>query len=318
MNNVKHVNMKLSTVAVGGVFALGILITPALAHAQTAQSGGATSSNAAKINKATLGKSKTECIGSISAIRPANMSALKSYGDKRFEKRRELLQKYVSRVDTRYKSVEKNKDTKKKNTARIAKNKKLTTYEAGTSSPTVNKDTLVNEVKGAIGQVDNLKGQFNKANNPSEAADPLCSLVYDQKIFSYFSNKIIQQRRIDTLSISLNENKTRIENYKKAEQKGAKNAQVIRDLDKALAETNGNIAKLQGVQNNLNAIQKDTLPAVNEQGHAIKSAELFNQVWGAEGKKSYQSFAQQVKSQTTNVGSFNKRVKTKKPRSNQR
>lgn len=301
---------------VSSIFTMGILAVPITGFAQTAQSTNNTTSGGTgslKINTATLGKTESQCVTNVSAIKASNMSAVKSFGDKRFKKRQELLNKYVNKVEEKYKSVEKNKETKNTNTAKIAGNKRLLTWEVSKSDAKINKEPLLNEVKGTLGQIDNLKGQFNKADTPTAAAGPLCSLVYDQKVFSYFSNKITQQRRIDTLNISLKENKARLENYKKAEQKGAKSAQVLKEIEQAMSKNTELQSQVNNAQSQLNAIKKDSLPAVNEQGAAIKSADYFNKIWGAEGKKEYQTLSAQSKTHSTTVTAFNKKVKTKKP-----
>ncbi len=304
-SNIKTLTYRNSLFLVSAVFALSIVALPLSANAQSTKT---------KVGKAMLGSTDQQCMERVSNVSESDLQALKTYGDKRFEKRKSLLNKYVTRVEDRYKSVEKNQEVKRKNTAKIANSKKLTTYEAASNTTKINKDPLIKEVKDTIGQVDNLKGRFNNARAVAQAADPLCSLVYDQKIFSYFGNKITQQRRIDNLRISFEENTVRLNNYRKVEERISKNEQVLRQIDLAVVKNNEYLAQLNKTQEALNGIKKDTLPAVNQQGHAIKSADYFNTIWGAQGKTSYKELVTNSKSQTKAVTAIGPKVKTKKPR----
>lgn len=302
-SNLKTLTYRNSLFAVSAIFALSIVALPLSVGAQSTKT---------KVNKAMLGTTDQQCMERVSNVSESDLNrTLKPYGEKRFEKRKSLLNKYVARVEDKYKSVEKNQETKRNNTAKIANSKKLTTWEANNNTA-INKDPLIKEVKSSIGQVDDLKGRFSNARAVSQAADPLCSLVYDQKIFSYLGNKITQQRRIDNLKISFNENNTRLTIYKKAEQKVNNNKQVLAQIDAAVAKNNEYIAQLNKVQEALNAIKKDTLPAVNEQGHAIKSADHFNTIWGPQGKNDYKALVTNSKNQTKAVTAIGSKVKTKK------
>lgn len=304
-SNIRTATYRNSLFLVSAVFALSIVALPLSVSAQSTKT---------KVGKTMLGSTDQECMQRVANVSESNLNALKAYGDRRFEKRKSLLNKYVTRVEERYKSVERNREIKRKNTAKIAASKKLTTYEAASNGTQISKDPLISEVKSTIGQVDNLKGRFNNAKTVGQAADPLCSLVYDQKVFSYLGNKITQQRRIDNLKISFNENNVRLANYKKAEQKGANNKQVLAQIDTVLAKNNEYIAQVNKIQEALTSIKKDTLPAVNQQGHAIKSADHFNTIWGPQGKTSYKALVNDSKAQTKAVTAIGPKVKTKKPK----
>lgn len=299
----KSQTVKTTALTTSMLFVASLLIPVAV-------SAKAPTTTGTKVNVAMLSNNKATCVANVSKVDTKNLAKLKAFGEKRFDKRQQLLQKYKdSKIVAKYAATERNKSKKEENTVKIADKLGIRTWGAQPvrNAVQLKKGSLIEEVSMTLGAVNNLKGSFNAAKTPAQVADPLCTLVYDQKVFSYFNNKIQQQNRIDNLNVSLGENYARLVNYRKAAQHN-NDAKNLKALDAALVKNKQLQDQLiGGYQASLYKITKESLPQAQQNGSTVKSTQAFNAIWG--GQNGYKQFTVTVKQHTKQVDSFKNKIK---------
>ena len=302
----KHLNngiLAVSTVA----FLATTLIFPLSASAATTTN----TKEKTTVTKAVLNTNKDQCIVNVTALNATSFDTVKSWGGEKFNNRQKLLKKYVDKAEKKAKAAEVSKQKKDETTKKQAEKKKLVASAASKDSHSIKLKGVDAEARTTLGQVDDLNKKFNVAKDVKTAADPLCSVIYDQKVYAYLNNKILQTARIDTLNNSLHASKTRLENDLKIEQAGAKNPTTIKNIQDA-QKTNAELIKsVEAAETKLADIKKDKLPATDDKGHVTKSAETFNAIWGANGAKDYEALKKKTQAHAAAVNKLYSQVKTK-------
>lgn len=259
------------------------------------------------------------CIIGVSGLKQTDLAGLKKWGKTRFDKRLAVLNKYNDKIDKKYAKLNDSKGDKKKKTVAIAKKNGLKDPEIKNSNYITIDVQLVKEVNTAITDINALNVTFQAASTPAGAAKPLCSLVYTQKIYAYFNNKIIQSVRVDTLWISLQTSGDRIVNRKTSESNYVASTgcigEVCTPVQGKLLTLGEKRLKLEekrsSIEDKLDGLTRDSLNSADEKGHAT-SADIFNSIWGKDGRKDYDKFKAETKQLAKDVAQVPKAKKAKK------
>ncbi|MEK9196571.1 MAG: hypothetical protein AAB914_04340 [Patescibacteria group bacterium] len=230
----------------------------------------------AATKKTTIPKSFANKESCLAKLKTYKLASLKTYGDKRIDTRLKSVDKYPGDINKAYAPYEraeggakKSVDDANKFKARFAKNKKAVqkANPKVLQNPQIkgNKDSLAKEVRDTKLSLESKKTDLKKANTSVVAADTICYVMFDLRVYSYLGAKIKAQKKVDSVRLQNNRNQSRynaiVATYEanKTNKKYAKKASKLEPRIKNLKSPISESEKLQSLQNRINAVTVDSL-----------------------------------------------------------
>lgn len=181
--------------------------------------------------------SKEACLADLNTRKLAD---LKTYGEKRIRIRDRTLDSYPKSIEKAYGS----KFDKAQNTAEIRIKEAKRAQISATGGTNIddnlktdpNKQSLLREVNATKKLLAVKSDQLSKAKTSSEAANVICSVVFDLKVYAYLDKKIKTQVLIEKTNLLVKSNEARKKATLSVYDKNKSNKKFAKKVEKYKAE----------------------------------------------------------------------------------